>query len=172
MKKNSLTLTLALLTATLLPAIAHASTLTLTLSNPSQNGAPGSTLSFFGTLFDPPSKDGTTFLNGDSLNFSGPGTTSDDGFFLGFPTSLDPGDSFTGLLFTITLPTTAPVNVAYLGSFTILGGTDGSSQDVLNLSPSGTFQVNTVPEPTSIALLMTGLSGLAVTIRRKRIASA
>jgi hypothetical protein len=121
----------ALGAALLLPRPASADIITLNLANPVQTGAAGSTLSFDATVTAPTNNGGTVYLNGDNFtSLASPLTSNDDGFLLGFPLSLDPGDSFAGLLFTITLPPS--INPGqYLGSFVILGGTNGDAQDEL-----------------------------------------
>jgi hypothetical protein len=145
---------------------AHADTLTLTLTNPAQfgSGSLGSLLSFDATVAAPNTNSADVFLNADSFNVDAPLTLDDDGFFFGFPLSLSPGESFTGLLFTVFLPTSTS-NAIYNGSFSILGGPDGASaNDLADVQ----FEVNTVPEPTTILMLGTGLSGLVAMLRRKR----
>jgi hypothetical protein len=92
----------------------------------------------------------------------------DSGFFQNFPLSLDPGDSFSGVLFSVELPPNVAAGL-YTGSFEILGGADGGAVDNLG---SVDFQVNvtptasTVPEPESLMLLAAGLPGVALLVRR------
>jgi hypothetical protein len=159
----------ALAAAFLLSVPAHADTITLTLTDPIQNGSTslGSSLSFDATVSAPVTNGGDVFLNSDSFNVDAP-LTLDDSAFSGFPFFLNPGDTFTGLLFTVFLPTTT-ANAVYNGSFSILGGADGdASNDLADV----TFEVTTVPEattpePTTLLLLGAGLPGLAAMIRRK-----
>jgi hypothetical protein len=172
MKRALLKFSLLGLTAGMLLAVqAHADSITLTLAQPSQVGTGhlGGTLSFNATVAAPGSNGAAVFLNGDTFNVGAPLTLDDDGFFLGFPLSLNPGQSFTGLLFTVFLPTTTPSGL-YNGTFSILGGANSNAEnDVANVS----FSVSTIaPEPSSILLLATGLSGLVVMIRRKREATS
>src|SRR5207245_1367742 len=117
--------------ALLLTRLASADTIALNLTNPVQTGVGGSTLSFDATVTAPGKNGGTVYLNGDNFtSLASPLTSSDDGFLLGFPLSLDPGESFSGLLFTITLP--SDINAGqYLGSFAILGGAEGGALDEL-----------------------------------------
>jgi hypothetical protein len=171
MKRTIFTLGLFVLAAgSLLSVPAYADTITLTLTNPVQvgSGSLGSSLDFDATVSAPGKNSGDVFLNSDSFNVDAPLTLDDDGFFFGFPLSLSPGQSFTGLLFTVFLPTNTP-NAIFNGSFSILGGADGSAANDL---ADVTFQVNTVPETTTILMLGTGLPGLVAMIRRKRGATS
>jgi hypothetical protein len=173
MKKAVSTLSmfaLFVLAATLLlSSRTFADTIDLSLSAPIQSGTAGSTVSFDATVSAPESKGGTVFLNGDSFDVSAPLTLDDSGFFNDFPLSLDPGDSFSGTLFSIALPSNLAAGL-YTGSFTILGGADGNAQDTLasvdwqvNVAPTG----STVPEPESLMLLVAGLPGVALLVQRK-----
>lgn len=170
MRTLSMFALLVLAATLLLSSPASADTISLNLANPVQTGTAGSTLSFFATVAAPITNGGTIYLNSDSSNLDSPLTLNDDGFLFGFPLSLDAGDSFTGLLFTVTLPS----NIAsgpYTGYFQIYGGSDGGSQDMLQ---EVDFQVNVaqvasdVPEPESLLLMAAGLPGLAMLVRSKR----
>jgi hypothetical protein len=154
MKKSALTLLFAVLL--LVSSRAFADTITLTLSDPTLSGVPGSTLDFIATVSAPSTNTGSVFLNGDSFNVGSPLTLDDSGFS-NFPLSLDPGTSATDVLFSVTIPADAAIT-AYTGSFTILGGSDGGASDVLATT---SFQVNAVPEPSNVLLVATGLAGLA-----------
>jgi len=109
------------------------------------------------------------FLNGFSFNVPSPLLLDDSGFFNDFPFSLDPGDSFSGVLFSVALPSNVAAGL-YTGSFEILGGADSGAFDTLG---SVDFQVNvaptasTVPEPESLMLLAAGLPGVAFLVQRK-----
>jgi hypothetical protein len=172
MKKTVRTLStfaLFVLAATLLlSSRTFADTIGLSLNAPAQPGAPGSTVSFVATVSAPGTNGGTVFLNGDSFDVSSPLTLDDGGFFNDFPLSLNPGESFSGTLFSIALPSNVAAGL-YTGSFEILGGADGGALDTL---ASVDFQVNvapsTVPEPESLMLLAAGLPGVALLVQRKR----
>lgn len=170
-KKTSLILsTIALAAAMLLSAQAHADTLNLVLANPTQSGAPGDTLDFTATASAPITNTGTIFLNSDSFTIDAPLTLDDSGFLNNF-FSVDPGQSFSNLLSAVSIPTGTAVG-SYLGSFSILGGSDGNTFDVLDTADFEVDVAPAVPEPTTLLFLATGLLGLAVPIRRKMSRSA
>jgi hypothetical protein len=174
MKKTARTLSLfalfVLAATSLLSSRTFADTIDLSLNAPAQPGTAGSTISFVATVLAPGTNGGTVFLNGDSFNVSSPLILDDSGFFNDFPLSLDPGDSFSGTLFSIALPSNLASGL-YTGSFEILGGADSDALDTLG---SVDFQVNvaptasTVPEPESLMLLAAGLPGVALLVQRKR----
>ena len=165
MKKTALILSMFVLAVLPLVMPASADTINLILSNPVQYGAPGSTLSFEATVSAPLANAATVYLNGDdfSVTIPGPNTIDDSGFFFSFPLSLDPGDSFTGTLFSVALPSNLAIS-NYSGFFTITGG---GPADLGNLATVD-FQVNTVPEPGTWLLLATGLGVLAMAISGRR----
>jgi hypothetical protein len=153
-----------LLTIGLSSAAVYADTITLTLNNPTQITAPvGAILLFDATISAPSTNKANVFLNGDDFTVSSPLTLDDTDFFLNFPALLNPGQSVTDVLFTVAIPS-GSVGL-FPGSFTLLGGSDGTAQNIL---ASGNFQVAATPEPSTFFLIGTGLSGLAAVIRRRR----
>ena len=147
---------------------ALADTIDLTLTNPIQAVEPGvgGTLSYFATVSAPITNTGIENLNADefSVSFS---TTLDDstGFqSASFPLDLNPGDRYTGLLFTITVPSTDAAGV-YPGTFSILGG---ATVDSLDMLATVDYDAVVTPEPTSLLLLGTGLAGLAAALGGRR----
>ena len=173
MKKAVRTLSmfsLFVLAATLLLSTrTFADTIGLSLNSPAQPGTAGSTVSFVATVSAPGTNSGTVFLNGDGFDVSSPLVVDDNGFLFDFPLSLDPGDSHSGVLFSIALPSNLAAGL-YTGSFEILGGADSNAFDTLG---SVDFQVNVapapsaVPEPESLMLLAAGLPGVAFLVQRK-----
>ena len=163
-KKLVLTLTMMVLTAALLLSVpAAADSINLVLAAPVQTVLVGSTVSFTATVTAPTTNGATIFLNGDSFNVDAPLILDDFPFVFGFPLSMSPGDSFTGLLFIVDAPT-GPRG-SYFGNFQILGGSDGSALDpISNVTP---FQVDVVAEPGSMLLLGTGSMALFGALRRK-----
>jgi hypothetical protein len=143
----------------------------VTLDNPDQTGVPGTTLQFFGTITN--SGVDTVFLNSDNINFtSAPSFSVNDLFFSNVPISLGGGQSSGDIeLFDISLstPFTDPF-VLYGGSYTLTGGVDAGSQDVLataNFSVTATESLSTTPEPGFLIPVALGLCGLLFAKRRR-----
>lgn len=164
-RKLVLTLSMLVLTAALLLSVpASADSIDLTLANPLQVAGQGSTVTFTATVNAPATNSSTIYLNSDSFIVDAPLALDDSGFLLTFPLFMNPGDTYTGVLFTVNVPLSAPLGV-YNGSFQILGGGDGGTLDPI--STVVPFQVTVVPEPGSLMLLGTGALGLFGVVRRK-----
>jgi hypothetical protein len=161
--KNLLLLSLAAVAFLLAGTAAKADQLSITLDSPFQNtGTLGGTLTFTATVTntDPTN---TIYLNSDSFNLDVL-TVDDSGFWTNSPLSLGPLDSSADFeLFTVDVPFGAPVGL-YAGTFEILGG---DPSDVTNVIGSVNFNVNVVPEPSSLSLAGIGIVGLIGTLRRK-----
>ncbi len=137
----------------------------VTLDNPDQFGAPGDTLKYFGTItnWGPYSP---VYLNGDSLNLIAPSPDFliNDQFFTNVPVSLGVEENSGDIeLFDVTIadPFTDPFT-SYPGTYQLLGGVDGSAQDVLVSVNFSATPVSGTPEPLSSGLLASGLIGIAV----------
>jgi hypothetical protein len=155
---------LGLLIALALSSPARADTLNLSLADPVQYAVPGSMVSFIATASAPLTNLADVYLNADSTTVDYPLTLDDSPFIDNYPLFLAPGDSYTGVLFTVTVPTDAVVGTTYAGYFEIDGGADSNASNDL---ASVTFDVSAVPEPGSVILQLAGLFGLLVASRRK-----
>jgi PEP-CTERM motif len=154
-----------MLTAALMSTVsAFADTLDLSLATPIGYGQPGTSVAFYATVEAPITNTGTIFLNSDSFDITGNLSLDDSSFLNTFPFQLDPGQSFTGLLFEVALPAKIALGVPFDGDFEILGGSDGGS---LNTIASSNFEVVATPEPSTILLMGSGLLVMAGTVRRK-----
>jgi hypothetical protein len=153
--KMMLAVVVALLLVSFSSVAAYADTLNFTLTSPNPTFESPGTYAFEATVSAPLSNGGNLYLNGDSYNVTGPLGIDDSDFFLNAPLDLAPGDSFTGDLFEVIVPP-GTLDGTYAGTFSILGGADGGASNVL-----GTVSfAATVPEPSSIVLLLSGVAGL------------
>ena len=172
MKKTALSLSTFVLATLIFVAPAFADTLNLTLTSPVQTGTPNGTLTFDATVSAPLTNSGTLYLNGDNFNVSLLGATIDDsGFLFNFPLSMNSADSFTGTLFTVSLPSVIAPGT-YNGFFEILGGSDPGAQDTL---ATVNFQITTpvaTPEPGTWLLFGTGVAFLAMLIYSRKTAGS
>lgn len=152
--------------ALLLAKPAQAESIIFQLSNPLQSVVSGGTVDFYATVSAPVGNTATIYLNSDNNDVAlPPGSVNDDGFWDNFfPLSIDPGQSYTSLLFTVTVP--FGTYGAYDGSFLTYGGSDFGTLDLLATAP---FEVDVIsPEPGSIWLFSIGLLALAFVAGRRR----
>ena len=155
----------ALIAAALLcaaPALADTVTYNLT---PASEGVPaGGTVTFNTSIVAPGSNGGAIYILSDSFNCTS-GCTVDDTDFASTPLELDPGQSYLGPLFTVTMAHGA--SGTYNGSFDITF--EDSSNNVFIKDDS--FAVAVTPEPSSWLLLTTGLAATCL-LRRRLLAVA
>lgn len=138
----------------------------INFASPDQTGSPGDTLVFFGTLANTDAS--AVFLNSGGANLSGNSFAVDfnDPFSNNVPFSLDAGAS-TGSIelldVTIDNPVTDPAGY-YGGTYTLLGGVDGGSQDVLaTFDFSVTIGTSSAtPEPSTLILLCGSVIGYLI----------
>jgi len=168
--KNKLTLAVmtVLLAVGLSSAVAHADTVTFTLTNPTQSisGQAGGTLTYEVTASAPGSNGAAVNLNGEVFTAGAPLTLDPSDFFANAPFFLNPGDSAIFDLFTVSVPADTLVG-NYSGSFSVVGG--ATSDDVTDVLSTVNFVAVVTPEPGSFLLLGTGLAGVLTTLKRKRL---
>ena len=146
---------------------AKADPLSLTFASQYQSAEPGQTVAFDATVTNVGLSQ--VFLNADSTSLLSPLTLDDTPFLFNFPLSMNPGDSYTGELFTVTVPPGVLTGL-YPGSFEILGGSDPNALDEVASADFG-VQVTPAqaPEPSSLVLVVSGLATLGVALRRRLI---
>lgn len=147
--------------------------LDMTLTQPTLTIGTGGTVTFTGSVAN--NSGGTVFLNGDSFTLLGPGlTTNDAPFLLGAPLAMDDGTTYplsgSAALFEVTAAPTLKDGL-YSGYFNVLGGPTSADQTV---EATEKFNVQVVPEPSSLAalsLLMLGVGVLAFRARRRGLSA-
>ncbi len=157
-------LKLAVVAFVLICGISRAASIQIDLTSPLVAGTPGSQITFNGTLMNTTLD--TLFLNSAGVNLAGAFDASDldvTPFLINAPLTLAAGDSMSAIdMFTITIPIgLAPGS--YGGEFTVLGGADGSAQDILG-TVDFTVEVQSgtaIPEPSTWLLCLGGLMAIA-----------
>jgi hypothetical protein len=170
-KQNKLlTVVASALLFVLLPSIARADGLQLTLSNVTSSA--GTTITVDGTITNNGSS--TVDLNGESFSFGSSALSAGNitDFFAFAPLFLTSGES-SGLiaLFSFDINSGTPAGLYAGNTITIVGGPDSSSQDAL---ASAEFSATVpgskpVPESSSLALVALGITILwTVRFRERR----
>jgi hypothetical protein len=165
-----LKLVFAAATLMLVGATAAQAQLDIVLDSPTQDTTVPSVVNFNGTIFNN-TADQTFTIDGDSV--SAPvGVTPDlphsDLVIGSWPVTLGPGDSFRGdWLFGLDIP--ASQTTSFGGTYAVTG-TDAAGNP---FESSADYRVNiqggpAVPEPGSTALLVSGLIGGSLLMKRRR----
>lgn len=161
MKNLKLALTMLLLALTAPGAQAQ---LTVTLLAPSQSGPHLGTVSYDATLTN--TGVGALDITGSSFTILGApaGLNLDDSpLFSNFPVTFGAGDTFTATLFNLFIGDAATIPAGnYFGDFTV-ETTAGNTTENWQLT---VVPASSAPEPTSVALLLTGT--LIIVRRRQR----
>jgi len=163
MKTKQLLLSiLALALLAVMPAVAQADPVTLTLPG-SVNVTAGGSSTVIGTIANGGAPDFN--ISSWSINLGNPLFTFDDSAFSLSPLVLGPGASFGPTSFFDVFADISLAPGSYSGTFTVF-------DDIRQVNVTQTFAVNVtpagVPEPVSIVLLGSGLSGLLISRRRRK----
>lgn len=148
---------------------ARADTVNFTLLNPVQSVNAGGTLSFSATASAPSSNNGAEDLGNLDFNINPANNFFVDAssYNMGnWPYTLNPGESYTDLLFTVMVPT-ATASGSFLGSVELddlNGNMLGTQNFTINVAPAA---VAATPEPSSLLMLGTGVVALAGSFRRR-----
>jgi hypothetical protein len=160
--RNLLIRSLAVVGFLLVVTAAKADTLTLTLNPAYQSGSSTSWV-FTGTISytssDALNDSGATeFLNGDASYVDAPSVLDDSSFNINAPLSMIPGQSYTGVMFTVTTPSySSGLSNDYVGYFDIVGG--NSPSDDTDVLASSNFNIHVTPEPPGWELMALALAG-------------
>jgi len=140
------------------------------LSNPSQTGAPGDILPFFGTMTNMSDTD-AVFLNAASSTSVSSNLAVDlIPFFLNAPLSLGPGEvSNLFEIFAVTIDPATPDGLIPGSTVSIQGGADSFTfDDLADPSFDVTVQApaNAAPEPSAGWLVLAGLAAVFAILAR------
>ena len=163
MKTKQLLLSLmALALLAVMPAVAQADPVTLTLPS-SVNVTAGGSITVIGTIANGGAPDFN--ISSWSINLSDPLLTFDDTAFLSSPLVLGAGQTYGPTSFFDVFADISLAPGTYSGTFTVF-------DDIRQINVTQTFGVNVsaaaVPEPVSMLLLGSGLGGLLISRRRRK----
>lgn len=150
---------------------AQAIDLSFSLDKTVLTGKPGDVLELYGTINNKADSSGTVFLDGLTINANPDpslfGTTiSTDPFFFNAPLSLDPGQSWDGIIAEITLGQAEQIGNIYYADANLTGGL-GTDVNTLG-DPSFQIKVGApaaTPEP--VTTMLAGI-GVFTAFRRRR----
>jgi hypothetical protein len=154
---------------------AKANSYSLVFTNPDQSAVAGDTVEFDATIINLDLSKGL-YLNGDNMAWLDSPLTYDNTAFwtlaLSAPLSPagDPGNSYSGALFDVTVP--LGTAGTYEGEYQVFGGSSSDASDLLadqDFTITVGSEASPVPEPSGLLLLLTGMGGLAGTLRRRLI---
>jgi hypothetical protein len=152
----------------LVSATAAQAQLDIVLDSPAQDASSPSFVVFNGTIFN---NSATTYtIEGDSVSAPA-GVVGDlphsDLLIGSWPVTLGPGDSFRGdWLFGLDIP--ASQTTGFGGTYAVTGTDEAGSPFQFNADYRVNIQGPVVPEPGSMALLVGGLVGGSLLMRRRR----
>ncbi|HLH78822.1 MAG TPA: hypothetical protein VKV29_00910 [Chthonomonas sp.] len=152
--------------------------LSFTLQNPNPTVSPGSTFNFIATLTNTDASNSIS-LDSDSFTYSDPNASSDfTDNFVNTPSGLSPsgqsGDSWTGDLFDVFVPSNYTPGTLYTGTYTIDFTDNGTSSSVTQNFSVLVGGHATTPEVSSLlgfGLLMLTAGGVWSYRRRHRVAA-
>ena len=149
---------------------AYADTVSFTLLNPVQSiSAAGGTLAYSATVFAPITNTGSEDLDGLQFNISPSNdfVVDSDPFFNNYPYFLSPGQSYTGLLFNLLVPSGTGTD-PYFGTVELDGGPSNISLGTQAFTANVTPTISAVPEPATWAMMIVGLGAIGFAMRRRK----
>ncbi len=143
---------------------------TFNFVNPDQSAVAGEVVEFDAAITNLDPSNGL-YLNFDNLASLDAPLILDDTAFWKIPYPLDSGGGYAGPLFDVTAPLGTAAG-SYEGEFQVFGGSNTGASDLLGdefftITIGNGASTSPVPEPSSLLLLLSGMAGIAVTLRRR-----